>query len=177
MYSTVTQWMCSCSFHSWNFIHPHILSILSTIQVSVKYTLGLLQNAHSHTCIHTVLPFYLRLLLLGCDPVRPGWSGLWRFWKTDRQLRLYSFKCNSAMNILVVHKECDSISESSWQDVVGHRCQLLSWRHFSLYLVWCHSVQLPGDAPAWHVNPGAPHKLVFFRTKALKIQIEMTQTV
>lgn len=77
-------------FHTWNFIHPHILSILSITQVSVKHTLGILQNAHSHRCIHTVCPSYLRLLLLlGCDPVRPGWSGLWRFWGEIDNIALF----------------------------------------------------------------------------------------
>lgn len=52
-------------FHTWNFVHPHILSIT---QVSVKYTLGLLQNAHSHN----VHPYSLSILSEAAAAV-----GLW----------------------------------------------------------------------------------------------------
>lgn len=71
-------------------IHPHSLNTLPIIQLSAKYTFILLRNAVTHTRINThtfkyrhahSAPVYLRLLLLGCDPARPGWSGLWRFWR------------------------------------------------------------------------------------------------
>lgn len=58
------------------------LNILSVIQLSVKHMHTSSYKMHSQTQSCTQwAPAYLRLLLLGCDPARPGWSGLWRFWK------------------------------------------------------------------------------------------------
>lgn len=55
------------------------LNILLIIQLLVKYTHILLQKSRIQTQACTQWAVYLRLLLLGCDPARPGWSGLWRF--------------------------------------------------------------------------------------------------
>lgn len=103
--------LCCCSSYSHSthkLLSPFkssplsFLNILSIIQWSVKHT-----HAHasfykmdSHANIQTQActqwaPVYLRLLLLGCDPARPGWSGLWRFCRgTHTVYKVHSSLCS-----------------------------------------------------------------------------------
>ena len=72
-----------------NHTHTHTHAPHSAYVSLIKHTLNTITcKTHSsfyktHTFKQTCTqwtPVYLRLLLLGCDPARPGWSGLWRFW-------------------------------------------------------------------------------------------------
>lgn len=72
------------SFRSlWHIFNNTIICKTHTFSLT-KCTIT---QSHTHTQACTQwASVYLRLLLLGCEPARPGWSGLWRFWRgTENQ--------------------------------------------------------------------------------------------
>lgn len=104
---------CHCSFHSNTCIilfTPCVIKhTLSNTIICKTHAHIFLQNAQSHTFKQSCTqwaPAYLRLLLLGCDPARPGWSGLWRFWRETGHQQSTRIMCEFMMAELCL--ECKS---------------------------------------------------------------------
>lgn len=72
--------------HFHHLIQPFIKYTLSNTVIWKTHSYKMYNHAHIQVeaCAQWI-PVYLRLLLLGCDPVSPGWSGLCRFWRTESE--------------------------------------------------------------------------------------------
>lgn len=109
MYSAVTQWMCTCSFHTGNYPSSHIKHTLNNTSICKIHLASYKMPIRTRASIQ----FFLSIWGCCCWVViqwgqdGPDCGGSER--RTDGRLWVYSFKCYGAINV------------PSWRDVFSHR--------------------------------------------------------
>lgn len=99
MYSAVTQWMCTCSFHTGNYPSSHIKHTLNNTSICKIHLASYKMPIRTRASIQ----FFLSIWGCCCWVViqwgqdGPDCGGSER--RTDGRLWVYSFKCYGAINV------------------------------------------------------------------------------